>query len=56
MIDLTTPEALKPYVVKLAGPLIRIVGDRFPGSVSPRYGAGARFVSRRSASEETPRS
>lgn len=33
LVDHTTEEALKPYVVKITGPLIRIVGDRFPGTV-----------------------
>lgn len=33
LVNHTTEEALKPYVVKITGPLIRIVGDRFPGSV-----------------------
>jgi hypothetical protein len=33
VVDMTSAGALKPYVVKMAGPLIRIVGDRFPGSV-----------------------
>eukprot|EP00930_Biecheleria_cincta_P034269 TRINITY_DN23698_c0_g1_i1.p1 TRINITY_DN23698_c0_g1~~TRINITY_DN23698_c0_g1_i1.p1 ORF type:complete len:2738 (+),score=614.06 TRINITY_DN23698_c0_g1_i1:451-8214(+) len=33
LVDHTTEEALKPYVVKITGPLIRIVGDKFPGSV-----------------------
>jgi len=33
LVDHTTEQALKPYVVKITGPLIRIVGDRFPGTV-----------------------
>jgi HEAT repeat protein len=33
IIDLTSTDALKPSVVKIAGPLIRVVGDRFPASV-----------------------
>lgn len=33
LVDHTSEEALKPYVVRITGPLIRIVGDRFPGTV-----------------------
>jgi hypothetical protein len=33
LVDHTSETALKPYVVKITGPLIRIVGDRFPGTV-----------------------
>lgn len=33
LVTHTTEQALKPYVVKITGPLIRIVGDRFPGTV-----------------------
>merc|ERR1712050_419412 len=29
LVNHTTAPALKPYVVKITGPLIRIVGDRF---------------------------
>lgn len=32
-VDLTPQPALKPFVVKITGPLIRIVGDRFSPSV-----------------------
>ena len=33
LVDLSTAPALKKYAVKIAGPLIRVVGDRFPPSV-----------------------
>jgi hypothetical protein len=33
VIDLTSPEALKPSVVHITGPLIRILGDRFSHGV-----------------------
>lgn len=33
LVDLTSEEALKPFVVAITGPLIRIVGDRFPSSI-----------------------
>jgi len=33
LVDYTTEGALKPFVVKITGPLIRIVGDRFAASV-----------------------
>lgn len=33
LIALTGPAALKPFLIKLTGPLIRIVGDRFPSGV-----------------------
>jgi hypothetical protein len=33
LVDLTSGEALKPFVVQITGPLIRIVGDRFPSAV-----------------------
>lgn len=33
LIDVTSVESLKPFVVPVTGPLIRIVGDRFPWQV-----------------------
>ena len=33
LVDLTSEEALKPFVVQITGPLIRIVGDRFPSPI-----------------------
>jgi len=33
LVDLSSATALKPLAVKLAGPLIRVVGDRFAASV-----------------------
>lgn len=33
LVDLTSEDALKPFVVAITGPLIRIVGDRFPSSI-----------------------
>jgi len=33
LVDHTTEKALKPWVVKITGPLIRVVGDKYPGSV-----------------------
>ena len=32
-VSLTSPAALKKYVIQITGPLIRIVGDRFPSGV-----------------------
>jgi HEAT repeat protein len=33
LIGLTSPAALKPFIIKLTGPLIRIMHDRFPRGV-----------------------
>ncbi|KAL1515351.1 hypothetical protein AB1Y20_001981 [Prymnesium parvum] len=33
LVDLTPLTTLKPYVIQITGPLIRIVGDRFPWGV-----------------------
>lgn len=33
LIGLTSPAALSPFVIKITGPLIRIIGDRFPSQV-----------------------
>jgi len=33
LVDLTSAAALRPFVIKITGPLIRIVGDRFPWQV-----------------------
>ncbi len=33
VIDLTSPEGLKPYFIKLTGPLIRVVADKWPWGV-----------------------
>lgn len=33
LVDLSSDAAVKPYVVKMTGPFIRIVGDRFPPGV-----------------------
>ena len=33
IIELTSVEALKPFVITITGPLIRIVGDRFEWQV-----------------------
>lgn len=30
LISLTSEDGLKPFVVSITGPLIRIIGDRFP--------------------------
>ena len=53
LIEVTGEEALKPFVVQITGPLIRIIGDRFPwqtkaailktmGLLVGRAGAGLR--------------
>ncbi|CAH0476404.1 unnamed protein product [Peronospora belbahrii] len=33
LVELSSASALRPYLIKLTGPLIRIAGDRFPGHV-----------------------
>ena len=33
LVEVTGEEALKPFVVQITGPLIRIIGDRFPSQV-----------------------
>eukprot|EP01083_Nonionella_stella_P268898 909304_1 len=33
LVQLTSTAALRPYVIKITGPLIRVVGDRFPAPV-----------------------
>ncbi|CAH0491585.1 unnamed protein product [Peronospora farinosa] len=33
LVELSTATAIRPYLIKLTGPLIRIAGDRFPGHV-----------------------
>ena len=33
IINLSEAASLKPYLIKTTGPLIRVVGDRFPSSV-----------------------
>lgn len=33
LVAMTDAAALKPYLIKTTGPLIRVVGDRFPSSV-----------------------
>jgi hypothetical protein len=33
LVGVTSPDALKPFVVPITGPLIRIIGDRFPSPV-----------------------
>lgn len=32
-MNLTTADALKPFIIQITGPLIRIIGDRFPPEV-----------------------
>jgi hypothetical protein len=33
LVRLTDPKALRPFVLQITGPLIRIIGDRFPWNV-----------------------
>lgn len=33
LVDVTSPNFLRPFLIKITGPLIRIVGDRFPAGV-----------------------
>ncbi|KAK9804294.1 hypothetical protein WJX72_005256 [[Myrmecia] bisecta] len=33
LVDVTSEEALRPFVVQITGPLIRIIGDRFPWQI-----------------------
>ena len=33
LVQVTGDEALRPFVVTITGPLIRIIGDRFPSQV-----------------------
>jgi hypothetical protein len=33
VVSLTSEDSLKPHVVQITGPLIRIIGDRFPSQV-----------------------
>lgn len=33
LVSVTSEEALKPFVVQITGPLIRIIGDRFPSPI-----------------------
>jgi hypothetical protein len=33
LVEVTSPKFLQPFLIKITGPLIRIVGDRFPSAV-----------------------
>jgi hypothetical protein len=33
MVAVTSQDSLRPFVVQITGPLIRIIGDRFPSQV-----------------------
>ena len=33
LVDVTSSDALRPFVVQITGPLIRIIGDRFPWQI-----------------------
>ena len=33
LVDLTGLDSLKPFVIQITGPLIRIIGDKFPWQV-----------------------
>ena len=33
LVESTSEDSLKPFVIQMAGPLIRVVGDRFPWQV-----------------------
>lgn len=33
LVSVTSEDALKPFVVTITGPLIRIIGDRFPAPI-----------------------
>lgn len=33
MVAVTSQDALRPFVVQITGPLIRIIGDKFPSQV-----------------------
>ncbi|KAG5182622.1 armadillo-type protein [Tribonema minus] len=33
LVEVTAPKYLQPFLIKITGPLIRIVGDRFPSAV-----------------------
>lgn len=44
MINRTSAEALKPFVTQITGPLIRIMGDRYPPQVKAAILQTLRFV------------
>ena len=41
LVEVTSDEALKPFVVQITGPLIRVIGDRFPSQVWAEEGTGS---------------
>jgi hypothetical protein len=40
LVEVTGEDSLKPYVVQITGPLIRIIGDKFPWQVCGGVGEG----------------
>jgi HEAT repeat protein len=44
LVKRTSPDALKPFVTQITGPLIRIIGDRFPPSVKAAILSTLRYV------------
>jgi len=53
-VGLTPPDSLKPFVIQITGPLIRIVGDRFPAGVKVAILTALRLLILKSAASLKP--
>jgi HEAT repeat protein len=54
LVEYTSPQELKPFLIKMTGPLIRVVGDKFPGAVKAAILQSLRLLLEKGGASQKP--